>query len=272
MEDQHDFGDVAATSLQNSITSTTQSLESRVLLANSLLETEPSSSSGFSSSSSCMSGGSATSEVTTSTPSENSTTSSVEDDDYFSRFMQNNQQLISQLMLPQRRKRRSLAETVEILKQKRKEESPPSDEILDLSNIIMQKTELITINFGQEHKELVEDTERQKKSSPRQNVFCNDDDEKKFTCTICQKKFANKFLLNKHIFIHTGLRPHKCPDCCKSFNRKDNLLRHRKTHALRKSSGSSNSALLSQTDCTDDLVAAMKNGYVQAAELFAKFT
>ncbi|TMS36366.1 hypothetical protein L596_003547 [Steinernema carpocapsae] len=58
------------------------------------------------------------------------------------------------------------------------------------------------------------------------------DYEKPFTCshTNCQKRFANKFLLKKHQFIHTGLRPHICPFCSKRFNRKDNLLRHKKTH------------------------------------------
>ncbi|CAL2052840.1 unnamed protein product [Caenorhabditis brenneri] len=56
--------------------------------------------------------------------------------------------------------------------------------------------------------------------------------EKPFICmhNHCGKRFANKFLLKKHMFIHTGLRPHTCPHCHKKFNRKDNLLRHKKTH------------------------------------------
>ncbi|CAD6188976.1 unnamed protein product [Caenorhabditis auriculariae] len=56
--------------------------------------------------------------------------------------------------------------------------------------------------------------------------------DKPFTCehNNCNKRFANKFLLKKHQFIHTGLRPHTCPYCNKKFNRKDNLLRHKKTH------------------------------------------
>ncbi|KAI1731958.1 putative zinc finger protein [Ditylenchus destructor] len=62
----------------------------------------------------------------------------------------------------------------------------------------------------------------------------NDDDgvDKPFSCphVNCQKRFTNKFLLKKHQFIHTGLRPHSCPFCTKRFNRKDNLLRHKKTH------------------------------------------
>uniref|UniRef100_A0A0K0D2H8 C2H2-type domain-containing protein n=1 Tax=Angiostrongylus cantonensis TaxID=6313 RepID=A0A0K0D2H8_ANGCA len=56
--------------------------------------------------------------------------------------------------------------------------------------------------------------------------------DKPFICehANCHKRFANKFLLKKHQFIHTGLRPHTCPYCSKRFNRKDNLLRHKKTH------------------------------------------
>uniref|UniRef100_A0AC34Q2H4 C2H2-type domain-containing protein n=1 Tax=Panagrolaimus sp. JU765 TaxID=591449 RepID=A0AC34Q2H4_9BILA len=58
------------------------------------------------------------------------------------------------------------------------------------------------------------------------------DSDKPFSCgqANCNKRFANKFLLKKHQFIHTGLRPHICPFCAKRFNRKDNLLRHKKTH------------------------------------------
>ncbi|KAI6187779.1 putative zinc finger protein [Aphelenchoides besseyi] len=58
------------------------------------------------------------------------------------------------------------------------------------------------------------------------------DADKPFACSQlnCKKRFSNKFLLKKHQFIHTGLRPHACPFCAKQFNRKDNLLRHKKTH------------------------------------------
>lgn len=60
----------------------------------------------------------------------------------------------------------------------------------------------------------------------------DNDTDKPFICehANCNKRFANKFLLKKHQFIHTGLRPHTCPYCSKRFNRKDNLLRHKKTH------------------------------------------
>uniref|UniRef100_A0A1I7X4M2 Zinc finger protein n=1 Tax=Heterorhabditis bacteriophora TaxID=37862 RepID=A0A1I7X4M2_HETBA len=67
---------------------------------------------------------------------------------------------------------------------------------------------------------------------PLNEMSIDNDSDKPFICehSNCNKRFANKFLLKKHQFIHTGLRPHTCPYCNKRFNRKDNLLRHKKTH------------------------------------------
>ncbi|KRX60117.1 putative zinc finger protein [Trichinella sp. T9] len=78
-------------------------------------------------------------------------------------------------------------------------------------------------------------TSGQKSSSTtteKAQKMINTDFYKPYACqhTNCNKRFANKFLLKKHEFIHTGERPHQCPYCCKRFNRKDNLLRHKKTH------------------------------------------
>ncbi|KRZ26836.1 putative zinc finger protein [Trichinella pseudospiralis] len=77
-------------------------------------------------------------------------------------------------------------------------------------------------------------TSGQKSSSTTEKAqkIINTEFYKPYACqhTNCNKRFANKFLLKKHEFIHTGERPHQCPYCCKRFNRKDNLLRHKKTH------------------------------------------
>ncbi|KAI6176608.1 hypothetical protein M3Y97_00816700 [Aphelenchoides bicaudatus] len=69
-------------------------------------------------------------------------------------------------------------------------------------------------------------------SMNRDGIDSANDSEKPYVCSKfnCRKRFSNKFLLKKHEFIHSGLRPHVCPFCNKPFNRKDNLLRHKKTH------------------------------------------
>uniref|UniRef100_A0A914H1A0 C2H2-type domain-containing protein n=1 Tax=Globodera rostochiensis TaxID=31243 RepID=A0A914H1A0_GLORO len=66
----------------------------------------------------------------------------------------------------------------------------------------------------------------------RNSANNREEEEKPLWCNWpnCQKRFRNKFLLKKHRFIHSGEKPHKCPFCDKQFNRKDNLLRHKKTH------------------------------------------
>uniref|UniRef100_A0A8R1XSV1 C2H2-type domain-containing protein n=2 Tax=Onchocerca TaxID=6281 RepID=A0A8R1XSV1_ONCVO len=110
-------------------------------------------------------------------------------------------------------------------------------------NVFRSKADFLTEfgdNFDDRSIELAEKNSNE--SSPSPSDSSNNVDEisytaadlveKPFTCehTSCHKRFANKFLLKKHQFIHTGLRPHCCPFCGKRFNRKDNLLRHKKTH------------------------------------------
>ena len=36
---------------------------------------------------------------------------------------------------------------------------------------------------------------------------------KTFICTICEKGFTSIFALNKHLNVHSGLKPFKCIDC-----------------------------------------------------------
>uniref|UniRef100_A0A0N4Z468 BTB domain-containing protein n=1 Tax=Parastrongyloides trichosuri TaxID=131310 RepID=A0A0N4Z468_PARTI len=57
-------------------------------------------------------------------------------------------------------------------------------------------------------------------------------DEKPYKCDYhnCFKTFANKHLLKKHQFTHTGIRPHGCTFCGKRFSRRDNCLRHERSH------------------------------------------
>ena len=53
--------------------------------------------------------------------------------------------------------------------------------------------------------------------------------EKSLQCSVCQAKFSGskrKYLLNRHMFIHTGEKPFQCPHCPHSCNRKENLQLH----------------------------------------------
>lgn len=49
----------------------------------------------------------------------------------------------------------------------------------------------------------------------------------------CGKSFTTSAHLSRHVKLHTGQRPHKCPlpGCKKEFARRDNMLVHYRTHA-----------------------------------------
>ncbi|KAF2752237.1 hypothetical protein M011DRAFT_473482 [Sporormia fimetaria CBS 119925] len=54
--------------------------------------------------------------------------------------------------------------------------------------------------------------------------------EKRF-CTYCGRRFSRDEHLNRHLRIHTNVKPFRCGDCLAEFNRKDLLSRHMKnTH------------------------------------------
>ena len=46
-------------------------------------------------------------------------------------------------------------------------------------------------------------------------------------CPDCDKTFGSPSDLKKHVnAVHLRMRPHKCPDCNKRFGRSDNLKKH----------------------------------------------
>ncbi|KAG2465565.1 ZN665 protein, partial [Polypterus senegalus] len=49
-------------------------------------------------------------------------------------------------------------------------------------------------------------------------------------CSECGKSFSCISYLQKHKIIHTGQKPHCCSECGKSFLRRSNLQRHRRIH------------------------------------------
>ncbi|XP_068120548.1 zinc finger protein PLAGL2 [Hyperolius riggenbachi] len=57
-------------------------------------------------------------------------------------------------------------------------------------------------------------------------------DQKRFTCPqlLCDKTFASKYKLCRHMATHTMQKSHQCFHCGKMFHRKDHLKNHLQTH------------------------------------------
>ncbi|XP_076661258.1 uncharacterized protein LOC143365199 [Halictus rubicundus] len=52
-----------------------------------------------------------------------------------------------------------------------------------------------------------------------------------FKCDECGKEFPLKERLKLHVRTHTGFKPYKCPECEKSFARGGQLAQHRRSHS-----------------------------------------
>ncbi|KAL9975985.1 hypothetical protein ACROYT_G013214 [Oculina patagonica] len=79
------------------------------------------------------------------------------------------------------------------------------------------------------HRKLVhgEVIERQQKSRKEDDQGEGDEDErKKYVCTICGKRFTRQNHLDNHVMIHGDEKPFQCEECMYKCNRKCNLKRH----------------------------------------------
>uniref|UniRef100_A0A3P9MII7 C2H2-type domain-containing protein n=1 Tax=Oryzias latipes TaxID=8090 RepID=A0A3P9MII7_ORYLA len=55
-----------------------------------------------------------------------------------------------------------------------------------------------------------------------------------YVCKECSKSFNQKYVLKRHMTIHTGEKPFTCKECDRSFNRKCNLQKHQQIHTKEK--------------------------------------
>lgn len=51
-----------------------------------------------------------------------------------------------------------------------------------------------------------------------------------FVCSACDYVTCNMTNIKRHVRLHTGERPFKCPVCNKDFNEKGNLKKHFVVH------------------------------------------
>lgn len=51
-----------------------------------------------------------------------------------------------------------------------------------------------------------------------------------FVCDVCDKRFALKNLLRRHVKLHSNVRPFKCKKCPKRYSRQDQLREHMNKH------------------------------------------
>ncbi|CAF0760164.1 unnamed protein product [Didymodactylos carnosus] len=55
-------------------------------------------------------------------------------------------------------------------------------------------------------------------------------DSRSYQCKVCFKRFSRSDMLNRHLRLHSGIRPYRCTMCNTHFSRSDHLSTHLRTH------------------------------------------
>ncbi|XP_071943178.1 uncharacterized protein [Antedon mediterranea] len=107
----------------------------------------------------------------------------------------------------------------------------------------MDASDVVVVNVEEEDEE-TKKTSLSSASSPRSsqaddatlqdNAVAGNGSQALFHCTQCEFSCNNAHMLNQHLRMHAGDRPHKCHICGFAFSQKGNLTRHIKTHSEEK--------------------------------------
>ena len=99
-----------------------------------------------------------------------------------------------------------------------------SSSVLGVQSCEISKQEQKSRRFDQS-------TENLQASKTNESLFLEStDEEKKYGCMICKKRFKWRSHWKSHERIHTGERPFQCKICGKLFTRSDGLQSHKKVH------------------------------------------
>lgn len=70
----------------------------------------------------------------------------------------------------------------------------------------------------------------QKPVFPGYTVITTDTGDQYLKCSMCEKQFRHKHHLQRHQYVHLGIKPFKCDQCDRAFTRKEHLNRHYAVH------------------------------------------
>lgn len=88
-------------------------------------------------------------------------------------------------------------------------------------------SKILASKYGGPSKQILKIAQKQQ---IRKQSFQSSLKSRKFLCKICNKTFSKGYSLTRHMFLHSGLRPHVCYICDYKFIQRSDLERHLTVH------------------------------------------